>query len=178
MSSDHLTRSPLISTLLAPGRLRTAVAVLAGTLLLLLFTAAPAGAMPLRALDCPAPSWVKVAQSNSAGSVNHSNSAVSLSPGGTVELRYSQPSTRYVSHFGDIRPSTRATFNFYEINSGTLIYSHTTWPSRNNGVIHQEYEVSPINVPPGVVLTIWTTFNDECGAGLIDMHLGYLSMIA
>ncbi|GII82402.1 hypothetical protein Ssi03_03920 [Sphaerisporangium siamense] len=178
MSTDPLTGRQPISAPPARGRPRRAVSVLAGTLILLLATAVPARAGIARTLDCPAPSWVKVAQSNSAGQVNHSNAAYSVSPGGTVELHYSQPALRYVSHFGDVRPNTRATFDFYEVNSGTLITSHTTYPARGNGVIHQEPEVTPVSVPPGVVLSIQATFTDECGAGLVSLHLGYLSMLA
>ncbi|GII60835.1 hypothetical protein Skr01_09200 [Sphaerisporangium krabiense] len=49
----------------------------------------------------------------------------SIDPGGTLEPHYSRPALRYVSHFGGVRPDTRAAFDFCDVNSGALVSSRT-----------------------------------------------------
>jgi hypothetical protein len=143
----------------------------------LLVTPAVAQAEGASVADCPAPSWIKSVQSDVSGVVNHGNEANSQNPGGTILINISDPAHRYVSHLGDVRPGSRATFEYFDQN-GLLLASHTTQPARGNGVIHQEPEVRAVNFGPGTHLTVYGTFTDECGSGVITMFLGYLDVVA
>ncbi|WP_132122525.1 hypothetical protein [Actinocrispum wychmicini] len=127
--------------------------------------------------DCPAPSWIRVIQSNSNGSfTDQGNQVNSYEPGRTLTISISNPGLRYAAHTGDVKPRTNALFEYFD-QFGNREFLHQTQLSRANGVIHHEPEVRSIPFGPGAHLTIYGTYTDECGLGTRTVFLGYMDVV-
>lgn len=157
---------------------RRLLAVVLGTVLTsTALTPAAAQAAQRSVQNCPPnPSWIAVAQANAAGAVQHGNKIDSNNPGGTVVINVRESDWRYVSHFGDVEPGTRAIFEYYN-QRDELVRRHTTAFSRDNGVIHQEPEVRDLPWAPGTTLRVFAFWTDECDDNGRGIFLGYVNIV-
>ncbi|WP_283137172.1 hypothetical protein [Rhizohabitans arisaemae] len=156
-------------------RPRSAALIAALALAFTVLAPGAAQAAPAKALDCPTPSWGKMAQMF-LGNVIHTNAVNSQAPGGTLYLNSANGYTMKLTHTGDVRPRTRAVFDYIDPATGNLVDRHITNPSRSNGVIHHEPEEVQLFFPAGTVLDLYGSFEDECGAGYQRILLGQLQV--
>jgi hypothetical protein len=143
---------------------RLALLTLALSLLLAGLGASPAFA------NCPTPSWVQVVANS-----------------GRLDSRYPNVVavlwTADVTHWGDVKPGTRATFDYdsYDATTGRYLETrrYVTQAARGNGIIPHEFGYRRlsdlVNVfSVGGLVEVRYSFTDECGRGTVVGAMGFI----
>lgn len=114
--------------------------------------------------DCPSPSWLEfVAPSGRL------NSRTPTSQSQPVPIRR----TDRVTHWGDVKPHTTGVFFYHSFLDGVFLgtSAHVTNPSRDNGVIHHEFEyklLSSFIAAQANRATLSFRYTDECTGAVTD----------
>jgi hypothetical protein len=145
------------------------------TSLMIAATTLVPGTSSILLADCPTPSFVIVAERN-CPSCTVEQTVDSRIPGLTIHLDWTAIlQERQVFHGGDVTPGTQAVFNYVNVATG-VGSQYVTAAARPNGVIHHETEERFFVGQAGDSWEVEATWIDECGAGLQEHSIGFVTM--